>query len=60
MCDPEQYNRSMAGMRDIHAFLVKRGLASRGLWLISECGGLPPLWKAGAISRTPQTGRCAF
>jgi len=50
----------MAGMRDIHAFLVKRGLASRGLWLISECGGLPPLWKAGAISRTPQTGRCAF
>jgi hypothetical protein len=30
---------------------------SRGGGLILERGGLPPLWRAGACSRTPQTGR---
>ncbi len=44
-------------MREVHAFLVKGGQASRERGLILERGSLPPLWKAGASSRTPQTGR---
>ena len=50
-------NRLVAGECEEHAFLVKRGAGNREHGLILERGGLPPLWKAGASSRTPQTGR---
>jgi hypothetical protein len=54
LCDS---NRLVAGECEEHAFLVKRGAGNREHGLILERGGLPPLWKAGASSRTPQTGR---
>ena len=53
----ERRNRLATEECEEHAFLVKRGAGNRDRGLILERGGLPPLWKAGASSRTPQTGR---